>query len=140
MRKGSKALSMKTFILVIVAACCLMACKKSASISPGLFGKWELRSMVGGIAGFDSTYAAGNGRIYQFNSDSTYKQFNKSKLLAQGVFHIVKNTNPNANSIVEIQFDHNTSGEFFSLQGTQLTIGQDVDDGIAMSYAKIQNE
>jgi hypothetical protein len=139
MRKGSKVLRMKTFTLIIVAACCMLACKKSGNISPGLFGKWELRSMVGGFAGFDSTYKAGNGRIYQFNSDSTYEQFNKSKLIAQGTFHI-KTYYPPSGPYEAILFNNNTTGDLFSMQGTQLTIGQDYDDGIAMSYAKIQNE
>ena len=139
MRKDSKALRMKTFLLIIAAACCMLACKKSEPVSPGLFGKWELRSMVGGFAGFDSTYKAGNGRIYQFNSDSTYKQFDKSKLIAQGTFHI-KTFYPPSGPYEEIMFNDNSNGEIFSMQGTQLTIGEDYDDSIATTFAKIQNE
>ncbi|WP_426670518.1 hypothetical protein ACPPVU_04575 [Mucilaginibacter sp. McL0603] len=130
---------MRALILVIVATCCLIACKKSEPISPGIFGKWELRTMVGGIAGFDSTYKAGNGTILQFNHDSTYLHYIRGKLNNQGVFHI-KTYYPPSGPYEEILFDNNTSGEFFKQQGTQLTIGQDFADGITMSYAKIQNE
>ena len=76
----------------------------------------------------------------QFKHDSTFVYYIKGKLTSQGTFHIVKNTNPNANSIEEIRFNNNTSGDFFSMQGTQLTIGQNYDDGVAASYEKIQNE
>ncbi len=131
---------MRTFVLVIVAACCMLSCKKSEPVSPGLFGKWELRRSTGSIIGYDSTYKAGNGTIMQFKHDSTFAYYIKGKLANQGTFHIVKNTNPNANSIEEIQFNNNPSGEFFSMQGIQLTIGQDFDDGVASSYEKIQNE
>jgi hypothetical protein len=132
---------MKTFLLVIVAACfCMLSCKKSSPVTPGLFGKWELRSMMGGIAGFDSTYVAGNGTIYQFNSDSTYKHFIKHKLNDQGIFHIKSFFPPSSRAFEEIIFDNNTTGELFNYSGTQITIGEDVDDGIAMGYQKIQNQ
>jgi hypothetical protein len=131
---------MKTCLIIIATCFFLMACKKSEPISPGLFGKWELRRMYGGLAGFDSTYKAGNGRIYQFNRDSTYKHFTMNKQDAQGVYHIKKNNNPFANSVDEIIFDNNIYGDPFSLNGTKLTIGTAIADGIAMDYVKIKNE
>ena len=89
--------------------------------------------------GFDSTYKAGNGRIYQFNSDSTYQQFNKNNVVAAGVFHIQQEQYEPRTTITVIVFVNRTTGERFSFSGTKLTIGADIDDGIASDYEKIQN-
>ena len=131
----------KTFLLVVIAACCLLACKKGAIVSPGLFGKWELRHSYGGLAGYDSVYKAGNGNIYQFNSDSTYKHFPGNNLLSEGVFHIKHYNNPSENSSSEyaIFFDNTTYGDAFSMNGTTITLGTTVTDGIASDYQKISN-
>lgn len=118
----------------------MLACKKSEPISPGLFGKWELRSMVGGFVGFDSTYKAGNGRVFQFNSDSTYKKFNKGTLVAQGIFHIRSHNPSSGTSFSEIFFDDHINSELFNMDGTNLTIGENANDGIQSSYRKIQNK
>ena len=128
---------MRRALLVIIIACALGAWKKTV-ITPGLFGKWELRNEVGGIAGIDSTYKAGNGTALQFNSDSTYQHFIKGKLYNQGTFHI-KTVYPPSGPYDEILFDSNTDGEYFKLTGTQLVIGADYDDGFADSYQKISN-
>jgi hypothetical protein len=132
---------MKTFLLIIVAACFMLACKKSGTISPGFFGKWELRRTYGGYGGFDSTYNAGNGTAYQFNSDSTYKHFTKSKLDAQGVFHIKIYNNPAENTIANklIFFGNDTIGTPIYPTATKLTIGTTAADGLASDYVKIQN-
>ena len=129
----------KAFLLVVV--CCLMACEKGSSVSPGLFGKWELRRNYGGLAGFDSVYKAGNGHILQFNSDSTYKRFEANKLVTTGIFHIKHYNNPSENSISEyaIFFDNTTYGEAFNMNGTTITIGTTIADGIASDYQKISN-
>ena len=133
---------MKPVLLLTLIALCLSSCKKSETISPGLFGSWELRSIVGGIAGIDSTYKAGNGKVFQFKSDSTYVQKDKNKVLAQGTFYIripnLYSTN-SAKPVVEIYFNNNASGDLFILNGTSLTIGQDYDDGFASAYEKIGN-
>ncbi|MDB5134143.1 MAG: hypothetical protein JWP37_746 [Mucilaginibacter sp.] len=133
---------MKTLLLIMVAACCMLACTKSeqpSPVLPGLFGKWELRRQAGSIVGFDSTYKAGNGRIYQFNSDSTYKKFNKGAVIAQGTFHIIQSNLPYANSVDKIVFDH-SDAEVFTFSGLQLSIGENNNDGIEFDYSKIQNE
>ena len=131
----------KAFLLVFIAACCLLACKKGAIVSPGLFGKWELRHSYGGLAGYDSVYKAGNGNIYQFNSDSTYKHFTKNKLDGQGNFHIKNYNNPSANYISRymIFFGDDTNGDAFSMRNDTITIGTTVTDGIASDYKKISN-
>jgi hypothetical protein len=128
---------MKRILLILFVACIISACKKTG-VTPGLFGKWELRCEVGGIAGIDSTFKPGNGTVLQFNSDSTYKQFINNKLNAQGVFHIVKLVYGGSVSS-GIVFDNSGNPESFDFEGTKITIGTNYDDGIASGYQKISN-
>jgi hypothetical protein len=118
----------------------MSACKKGSSISPNLFGKWELRHSYGGFGGMDSVYKAGNGNIYQFNSDNTYKRFASKQLVSSGSFHI-KHYNPGEITLseYEIFFDNNTYGDAFNMKGTTITIGTTVADGLASDYQKISN-
>jgi hypothetical protein len=132
---------MRCVLLFIAVAFCMMGCEKGTSVSPNLFGKWELRRAYGGFSYRDSIYKAGNGTVYQFNSDSTYKHFTKSQLDGQGVFHIKRYTNPAENTISNYQifFDNTTYGTPFSMKGTMITIGTTVTDQIASDYQKISN-
>jgi hypothetical protein len=124
------------------AACLMMACKKSGTITPDFFGKWELSRAYGGYGGLDSTFQLGNGTAYQFTSDSTYKHFTKNKLDDQGVFHIRTNKNPSQNTVAtkQIFFGNNTYGDPIYVTGTKLTIGTTAADGLASDYVKIQNQ
>ncbi|HTK19509.1 MAG TPA: hypothetical protein VL442_08355 [Mucilaginibacter sp.] len=121
-------------ILLICSVYCFTACKKGNSISPNLFGKWELRRTYGGFGGMDSVYKAGNGNILQFNRDSTYKRFEANKLVSQGAFHI-KKYSPGYG----IFFDNTTYGDAFEMKGTTITIGTTVTDGVASDYQKVSN-
>lgn len=139
MRNGLKMKFMRAVLFLCCVGLCFIACKKS-NISPGLFGKWELRRSYGGFAGFDSTYKAGNGNVYQFNSDSTYKRFANGKLSDQGTFHITHIRNPSANYNTEIYFNNTQYGDQFTFNGsTKFTIGTVADDGVASDYQKISN-
>lgn len=129
---------MKRVLLLLTVICILAACKKTV-VTPGLFGKWELRHAGGGIAGIDSSYKPGNGTVLRLNSDSTYQHYIKGKLYNQGRFHITSAIVPSGNSLMRIYFDGNTSGEELMLSGMQLTIGQNYDDGMAATYQKISN-
>ena len=130
----------RTFLLIIFAACCLAACKKSGDVVPNLSGKWELRSYRGGYQGTDSTLAAGNGTIYQFNNDHTYKFFYKGTLNAQGTYQYKKNgyTGGGTTTYDELIFD-NTGGVMVVLNGNKLIIGNTWSDGLAYDYQKISN-
>jgi hypothetical protein len=132
---------MKTLLVIGIAACLMLSCKKSGTVNPDFFGKWELRRTYGGFGGFDSTYVSGNGTAYQFNSDSTYKHFTKNKLDAQGVFHIKIYNNPSENTIAnkEVFFGNDTNGTPIYPTATKLTIGTTAADGLASDYEKIQN-
>ncbi|HEY9002207.1 MAG TPA: hypothetical protein VIM89_12700 [Mucilaginibacter sp.] len=133
---------MRSAVLIIIAiVICGLSCKKGSSVSPTLFGKWELRRSYGGLAGFDSVYKTGNGNILQFNSDSTYKRFEANKLASTGVFHIKHYNNPTENTISEyaIFFDNTTYGEPFYMKGTTITIGTTMTDQVASDFQKISD-
>jgi hypothetical protein len=140
MRKDNKLLTMRTLLLIILIAFCISACKKSyEQPSTGIYGKWELHRRYGGYLAKDSTYAAGNGEIYQFNKDDTYKHFAKGKVDAQGVFLIKKESNPPDQPINYILFDNLTPGEPISIDGNKLSIGTTATDGQISEYQKIRN-
>jgi hypothetical protein len=131
---------MKKYLLLIVIVTALAACKKThVVLSPGLIGKWELRRTYGGFSYHDSTYRAGNGNIYQFNSDSTYKRFDNKTLAASGIFHIHKDNGYQPQSLTIIIFDDNIGGDPIAINSDKLTIGTTIADGIAYDYQKIAN-
>ena len=134
---------MRTYLLLTLIVVGALACKKTEPVRPGLFGKWEIHRRYGSLLGFDSTYKAGNGTIYQFNSDSTYKYYIKNKLASTGAFHIRALNVPDVLGIApsfKIYFDSDTTyGEPFSYSGTAMTIGTAANDGIASDYVKIGN-
>jgi len=133
----------KVFLTITVAICSLMACKKSENVpaTPNLNGKWELRRYHGGFPGVDSTLVAGNGTIYQFNSDNTYKYFVKGTLTSQGTYQYKKNGYKDGGTATydEVLFDNAVNGDMVVLNGTKLTIGNTWSDGLAYDYQKISN-
>lgn len=129
---------MRLALSIFIIAFCICSCKKSAPVSPGLFGKWELRNVSGGISYLDSSYKPGNGNIFQINSDSTYQHFSKNKLDQQGFFHINKIIFPSGNPVEEVIFE-NYLKEQIIVTGTQMTLGTNAADGIVQDYQKISN-
>ena len=129
---------MKLILSLIMVAFCICSCKKSVPVTPGLFGKWELRNVYGGLSYRDSVYKLGNGNIFQLYSDSTYKHFSKNKLDQQGSFHILKSIFPSGSSTDEIIFENYLSDQIV-VTGTKMTIGTTASDGIAQDYQKIGN-
>jgi hypothetical protein len=130
---------MEKCILLVAAVIALSACKKAELVTPGnLYGKWELRRKAGSIAGFDSTFKAGIGRMLQFKTDSTYVQYSKNKMISQGVFHIRPSDNPAPGSKA-IFFDNSSYENYFFLSGTNLRIGININDGVETDYVKISD-
>jgi hypothetical protein len=129
---------MRLVLSLIIIAFCLCSCKKSAPVFPGLFGKWELRNVSGGLSYRDSIYKPGNGNIFQLYSDSTYKHFSKNKLDQQSSFHIKKSIFPSGVSVDEVMFE-NYLDEQMVVTGTKMTLGTTAADGIAQDYQKISN-
>lgn len=135
---------MKTFLLIIVAAFCMLACKKNdnMNISPNFFGKWEVSRRYGGnILPADSVFKPGNGNILQFNSDSTYKQYTRGVLSQQGIFHIRKNGyRMNQTNYNELFFDADTSfASLISLTDGVLIIRPLLPDIGTTEYKKVLN-
>lgn len=134
---------MKRLLLTLLMAGSLVACKKSSNtpvntLNSSISGWWELHRTSGGLRP-DSIYAAGNGNIYEFSSNNTYKRYQASVLVAQGTFRIVNNLASNENGIIYIYFDNSASGEPFQYDGQNLTLGSSAADGIASTYQRISN-
>ena len=133
---------MKTFLFVIAAACCMLACKKSGNMSPNFFGKWELSRRYGGnIWPPDSVYKPGNGIILQFNIDSTYKLYTTGVVNQHGIYHIRKNSyRLDQTNYDELIFDSDTAHRsLISLSGASLTIRPLIPDVGTTEYRRIQN-
>lgn len=129
---------MKRLLLILVIAGSLVACKKNAGTSSApdrwMIGRWELSSMSGGWK--DTIFARGNGNIYQFYGNNTYKKYTASQLEAQGSFRIA---NLQEQNFYMIYFDKDTTGTQLSYQNGMLTLGTSVADGPAWTYQKISN-
>jgi hypothetical protein len=130
---------MKKILLIMIIAFGLSACKKSQVAAPSasaLTGKWELRETMGGFK--DSTYAAGNGTIYQFNGDNTFKHFTNGIQDDQGTYQYKKGVLPysgyNYDALI---LNNDTPGEIVTLESDMLIIGTDVADGLQMNFQKI---
>jgi hypothetical protein len=128
---------MKRFLLVVLVASSLAACKKNGvTPSVNIVGKWELHERKGGnILPQDTTYQAGNGNIYQFNSDSSYKQFTNGALTASGTFQLYGNQLYFNNGAYIDQAFYYTA----SVSGNILTIRPWIADIATTMYDKIQN-
>ena len=134
---------MKTIFYILAAvALCSSCIKKQVSSPAAFFGKYELHRSYGGLYYRDSTYKPGNGTIYQFNSDSTYKHFINGKQDTMGVYHIKLNTDATSAAYIPklIFFDNTRYGEAFASKTNGITIGTSVDDGIAVDYQKIADQ
>jgi len=128
---------MKRFLLVVLVASSLAACKKSG-VSPSfnIIGKWELHERKGGfIIPADSTYTAGNGNIYQFNGDGSYQQYVNGTLAVSGTYRLDKDT---------LYYDNNSYGDqalysLITVSGNTLTFEPQMADMGTMIYNKLQN-
>ena len=128
---------MKRFMLVVLVAGSLAACKKNGvSPSVNIVGKWELHERKGGfIVPPDSTYNAGNGNTYQFNSDGSYQQYVNGFLAVNGTYHLNKDT---------LYYNNNSYGDqalysLITVSGNTLTFRPQMADMGTMIYSKLQN-
>jgi hypothetical protein len=133
---------MKKLLLILMIAIGLLACKKSGvTVSASIFGKWELHRRYGGnILPADTTYKAGNGNIYQFNSDSTYKVYTNGSLTAQGVYHVRHDNayNMGQTNYDVLYFNNDTSFTYFiRVSGSLLTLQPMIPDIGTQEYEKI---
>jgi hypothetical protein len=134
---------MKAFILIAIAAICLISCKKKSNpmpLSNGLFGSWEVRRVYNGnILPADSIYKPGNGDILRLNSDSTYIKYSQNKPSSNGIFH----TRINLLSMTQmpnerLYFDNDTSFNYLViLNDGKLTLKPLIPDIPTTDYQKV---
>jgi hypothetical protein len=127
---------MKKIIWILLAAASLVACKKNQVTTPSVItGRWELRAMSGGFK--DTLSAAGNGMIYQFNSDYTFKHFTKGVQDGQGTYQYKKGAYPFSGYNYDALILNNEPGELATINGNKLSIGTSVADGPEWDFQKI---
>ncbi|MBB5396215.1 hypothetical protein [Mucilaginibacter sp. AK015] len=130
---------MKKILFCVAILACLASCKKEkTALSPGLFGKWELRSKSGGFSGTVGYYPPGNGDIYQFNSDSTYSKIDSNKVTSAGKFHIKITNIEQGYKQGNIEFVDIDYKDAFAMKKDTIYIGTSIADGIRSVYAKIK--
>jgi len=102
-----KKACMKNLLITVCICIIIFACNKTNSSNPIsvslLTGKWELREVIGGLAG-DLKYSSGNGNIIQFNSDNTFRLITPSANNVTGKFELIK-INSNTTSLLHLKFD-----------------------------------
>jgi hypothetical protein len=128
---------MKRFLLVVLVASSLAACKKNGvSPSVNIVGKWELHERKGGfIQPMDSTYTAGNGNIYQFNRDGSYQEYFNGTLSINGTYRLNKDTLYYNNS----SYSDQASYSLIAVSGNTLIFRPQTADMGTMIYNKLQN-
>ena len=130
---------MKKIFLLMIVVSGLAACKKSQQVAPpsALTGKWELRNVLGGFK--DSSYAAGNGTIYQFSSNNTFKHFTNGTQDDQGTYEYKKDGVTFSGYKYDALILNNTPGQLVTLNGNKLSIGTAVADGPQLDFEKISD-
>jgi hypothetical protein len=128
---------MKKIILMMMVAAGLAACKNGQQVAPSsvLTGKWELRETLGGFK--DSSYAAGNGTIYQFNSNNTFKHFTNGTQDDQGTYAYKKDGVTFSGYKYDALILNNAPGQIVDLNGDKLSIGTAIADGPQSNFQKI---
>ena len=132
---------MKIFLPILFVAVIFCGCTKHDIVPPSIVGQWELRDVINGSTGGDDAYTAGNGNLYQFNSDKTYSKFkNDTVLVTKGTYTV----NPGGTTINRviyntITFDGNTAASqvIQVANGNTLTLGLTINGGTMYLYAKV---
>ncbi|MGF7232843.1 hypothetical protein [Arachidicoccus sp.] len=129
-----KKLFLNIFLLVILAFA--IACSKSInSSSSPLKGQWELRHAYGGILGFDSVYAAGNGNTILFTQND-FSKFKDQQLTESGFYSLHTENGLQTINFKETDSQY-SSGYKILNDALYLDVNALAYDGIAKMYVKI---
>jgi hypothetical protein len=130
----------KHLLITLIALVTFTACKKEKTIttvSPGLYGTWELRSIVGGW-GHKEIIAPGKGEQYQFNTGDTYLKIKDAKIEKQGAFKITYDGESNGFKYGLITLTNPDYTDAFSIKADTIYIGSSAADGPSYLYIKIK--
>nr|WP_294948501.1 hypothetical protein [uncultured Mucilaginibacter sp.] len=126
--------------LIIVVLGCLAACKKERApqITAGLFGKWDLAYVHGGLR--PAIAITNSGNMYQFNSDSTYVKYLENKVTASGKFSIKIQETRDTIKFGLITFTNPTYSDAWAETPHTIIIGSSAADGPSYEYHKVSGE
>jgi len=132
---------MKKYLLItLIALVAFTSCKKektTPTVSPGLYGTWELRSIIGGW-GHNEIIAPGKGEKYQFNIGDTYIKIKDAKIEKQGSFKITYNGEDRGFKYGLITLTNPDYKDAFSIKADTIYIGTTAADGPSYQYIKIK--
>jgi hypothetical protein len=131
-------------VLLFGVLLAMLSCKKDkqVAVSDGLIGSWEFRGVACFCAPGINTLSTGpgNGNLLDFYSNNTYKRFQKTQLVKNGTYLVVKETfyNTPVNRII-YDNDTTTMKTFFKIENNKLTFYGTVPlaaDGSEEYYAR----
>lgn len=128
---------MKKTLLLLFLGICFAACARQI-IVPEISGRYELRARYGGFAYRNDKFPAGNGEIYQFNSDGTYVRYSGTEVISKGKFQLDVDPLKDGSKAGRIIFDNEGNTQVFRMRQDTITIGTTVTDQIASDYVRIK--
>lgn len=131
---------MKKYLLItLIALTTLASCKKeqtSTTVSPGLYGTWELRTIIGGW-GTNQIIAPGKEQ-YQFKTGDTYLKLKDGKVASQGNLKIDYSGEDRGFKYGTITLTNPDYKDAFSIKADSIYIGTTIADGPSYLYIKIK--
>jgi hypothetical protein len=129
---------MKKGLLFIVVLICMLACKKEGTpkVNSGLFGKWELAWVSGGLR--PSVRVTNSGNMYQFNNDSTYVKYLDNKVVASGKFSIRIIETQDTVKFGTVTLTNPDYHDAWAETPNTITIGTSAFDGPSYEYHRVK--
>jgi hypothetical protein len=130
---------MKKILLLLFISTAVIACKKESSTNAsGLFGKWELTAVHGGLSS-PRAVDAGSGDLYEFKSDSTFTRYQDNKITNKGKFSVRFDEERNGTKFGMIYFTGTTTyKDAFQIRPSTILVGSSAADGPSYEYKKIK--
>ncbi|RWY49495.1 hypothetical protein [Mucilaginibacter gilvus] len=131
---------MKKALLLVAIVIGLASCKKekNAQVTPGLFGRWELAYVHGGLA--PARAITNSGNMYQFNSDSTYVKYLENKVTASGKFSIKITEIRDTLKFGRITFTNPDYSDAWTETPQSIITGTSAADGPSYQYFKVRSK
>jgi hypothetical protein len=82
--------NMAICLLIISAFSCT---KQQSSVEETIHGNWELRKLEGGVTGL-IIYQSGNGHIYEFKDNSTFRYVDNGTVTETGTYTLQPSPTP----------------------------------------------
>ncbi|HET6995036.1 MAG TPA: hypothetical protein VFI06_08645 [Chitinophagaceae bacterium] len=82
---------MKRIVVLLLIISAFGCTKQHARVENNIQGNWELRKLEGGIGGL-IVFQPGNGHIYEFNNDASYRYLDNGIVKETGTYTLQSST------------------------------------------------